>query len=245
MTDALFITGRPRRWRHAAVIAMACLCALHPGPARSAEAAATIVVTSTGWHTGIAIARADLPSEAIPEIADFPDAAWIEFGWGDAEFYTTPDAGFLLALRSTLPGPAVMHVAGLWGHPRQVFPDADWAPVAVPAEGMPGLIAYLAASFERDGAARARQTAPGLYGFSRFFPATGRFHLFNTCNTWTARALAAAGLPVDPEGVQRASEVLEQVAPLAPRLAPAEVHIERIATPPAAAPDAGRAAPGR
>jgi uncharacterized protein (TIGR02117 family) len=190
-----------------------------------------VVVTSTGWHTGIAIARADVPLSTIPEIIDFPDAAWIEFGWGSAEFYTTPDAGFLLALKSTAPGPAVMHIAGLWGHPSLVFPDADWAPVAIPAKGMTNLIAYLAASFDRNGSDRARQTAKGLYSFSRFYPATGSFHLFSTCNTWTARALMAAGLPINADGIQRASQVMDQIAPLAPRLSPAEVRIERIGSP--------------
>jgi hypothetical protein len=36
----------------------------------------------------------------------------------------------------------------------------------------------------------------GLYGDSRFYPARETFHLFNTCNVWTARALRSAGLPV-------------------------------------------------
>jgi hypothetical protein len=30
----------------------------------------------------------------------------------------------------------------------------------------------------------------------RFYTATGRYHCFNTCNQWTGRGLARAGVPV-------------------------------------------------
>jgi hypothetical protein len=39
---------------------------------------------------------------------------------------------------------------------------------------------------------------PGLYGNSRFYLSRETYHLFNTCNVWTARALRAAGLPITP-----------------------------------------------
>ncbi|MDE0205085.1 MAG: DUF2459 domain-containing protein, partial [Candidatus Tectomicrobia bacterium] len=43
-----------------------------------------IHVTSNGWHTAIVVpAQALADSGAIPEAADFPDAAFLEFGWGD------------------------------------------------------------------------------------------------------------------------------------------------------------------
>ena len=41
----------------------------------------------------------------------------------------------------------------------------------------------------------AAALGPGLYGDSRFYPAWESFHLFRTCNVWTAQALRAAGLP--------------------------------------------------
>lgn len=222
-----------------ALLALALALTTFMRPAWAEGSATTIVVTSTGWHTGIAIARADIPVTEIPEIGDFPDAAWIEFGWGDKDFYTDPDAGVLGALRATVPGPAVMHVAGLWGHPSRVFPQAEWAPVALPAEGIDRLIAYLAAGFDRDGAARARHSARGLYAFSRFYPATGEFHLFNTCNTWVAQGLAASGLPIDTDGVNRASHVMEQLAPLAPQGTPSRIDIESL-PPPVLSPDRRR-----
>lgn len=180
----------------------------------AARADAVIVVTSTGWHTGIAVARADLPVAAIPETADFPDAAYFEFGWGNAEFYPEPDPGIGLTLKAVFPGPAVVHLAGLPDHPAKTFPAAEWMAVRLSDDGLQRLIAYLNASFARQGAWRLAPSAPGLYRFSRFYPATGSFHLFNTCNTWTVQALAAAGVAVTVAGVQSASQVMKQLPPM-------------------------------
>ena len=179
--------------------------------ATACRADAVIVVTSTGWHTGIAVARADLPVAAVPETADFPDAAYFEFGWGNAEFYPEPNPGIGLTLKAIFPGPAVVHLAGLPDHPGKTFPAAEWVTVTLSDSGLQRLTAFLNASFDRRGTWRLAPSAPGLYSFSRFYSGTGSFHLFHTCNTWTVEALAAAGLPVEVAGVQRASDVMAQL----------------------------------
>ncbi len=92
--------------------------------APGAAAERLIFVTSNGWHSGIVVARADLPEAAIPEIADFPDAVFFEFGWGDAAYYPARRPTFDLAMRAALPGPAVVHLLGLIAHPSAVFPTA-------------------------------------------------------------------------------------------------------------------------
>jgi len=73
------------------------------------------------------------------------------------------------------------------------------------------LVAEIDAAFARDGKPIAPSSGPGLYDFSRFYPATGRFSLVHTCNTWVAEALQGAGLAVSPDGVERADDVLRQL----------------------------------
>ena len=34
------------------------------------------------WHSGVALPRAALPRAILPEVTDFPDADYLEFGWG-------------------------------------------------------------------------------------------------------------------------------------------------------------------
>ena len=60
-----------------------------------------------------------------------------------------------------------------------------------------------------------RLSSPGHYPFSNFYPGTGTFHLLNTCNTWTARGLAAAGLQVRVSGVLQAEALMGQLLALA------------------------------
>ncbi len=198
--------------RRAALVAV---LAAAGAPRRALAAAATVLVTSNGWHSGVVVRRAAIAETGIPEVADFPAASWLEFGWGDAEYYPNPRATAGLALFAAFPGPAVLHVSGLAAHPAQVFPSVEVFTLALLPDQHDRLVAALAASFARAGAPRAAPLpTPGLYPFSRFYPATGRFHAFNTCNTWTAGILAAAGLSISASGVQTASDLTDRVRAL-------------------------------
>jgi uncharacterized protein (TIGR02117 family) len=181
--------------------------------------AVPIQVVSNGWHTGIVLRRAAIPPGAIPEVEDFPGAAYLEFGWGDAEFYPAKDYTVGLALRAALfPSAALMHVAGLAAHPGIVFPGNETLELELSAPEFSKLVEFISGSFMRINAAtRAFAIAPGLYSFSKFYPAKGKFHLLNTCNHWTARALAAAGLDVDPSWTLRAEGVMAQLRDLRAR----------------------------
>lgn len=204
--------GNPRAFPRRALLG-ALLSA--PLLAIAGEAGFRVLVLSNGWHSGIALARADVPEAMIPEITDFPHARFFEFGWGDAEFYPAREAGAWLALRAAFPGPAVMHVAGLPDHPARIWPNVTILPFSVSADGFGRLLAFLSNSFDRAGAGRALVSARGIYPFSHFYPATGRFHLFNTCNSWTAQALTAMGLPTSLGGVNTAEDLVARIRPYA------------------------------
>ncbi len=205
-----------------ATLLLLAACAAPGPPAAPADDLAgpvPVVVTSNGWHTGIAVRREDVPAALIPETRDFPDAAWFEFGWGDAEYYPAPDPGLGTALRAALqPTPAVMHLVGLPAAPEAVFPRDEIARLHLSEAATRRLVAAIAASFARPGAAPAEPAAPGLHAFSAFYPATGRFHLFDNCNTWSARMLAAAGLPLSPAGVVTAGDLMARVGRVAATL---------------------------
>jgi len=188
---------------------------LAPTLAFAAGAAHRVWVVSNGWHSGIVLPRADVPESVIPEIADFPHARFFEFGWGDAEFYPAREAGAWLALRAAFPGPAVVHVSGLPDHPARIWPQVKILPFAVDTQGLRRLLVFLRNSFDRAGAGRAAVTARGIYPFSLFYPATGRFHVFNTCNSWTAQALTAMGLGASLGGVNTADDLISRIRPFA------------------------------
>jgi hypothetical protein len=72
----------------------------------------------------------------------------------------------------------------------------------------------VSATFSKPGAAEPIDTRAGLYPNSRFYSATGRFHLFRTCNTWVAEALRSAGLPISPAFAFTAGNLSYQVKQL-------------------------------
>ncbi len=161
------------------------------------ETARTVFVIQHGWHTGIAVPRTDIPEGRWPESANYPDALYLEVGWGDREFYPAPDPSARAALRAVLtPGPSVLHIVGLHDHPTRMLPFSGIIEVRVGAEGLERMIEFIAASHDRGGGRPAPAIGPGLYFDSHFYPALASFHLFNNCNTWVADALRAAGLPM-------------------------------------------------
>ena len=174
-----------------------------------------VFVASNGWHSSIVISRDDIPQGRIPEAEDFPKARFLEFGWGDAEYFPAKRATIGMTLSAALvPTPSVLHVAGLSVTPGQQYPQAEVIVLSLDEASLGRLVNFIDASFERAGQTRVNASGSGLYPTSRFYPATGWFHLLNTCNTWTARGLVAAGFPVNERNAMSAEDLMVQVRQL-------------------------------
>ena len=185
-------------------------------PVGRLKAQREIFVASNGWHSSIFVSRAAMPNDAIPVASDFPDAAYLGFGWGDADYFPKRDPGILTLLNAAFqPTPSVLHVTGLSSHPRDVFPKDEVIGLTLSADGFRDLLGFLNVAFTRDGGGRVTVTAPGLHVFSKFYRAKGDFHLFNNCNSWTARGLAAAGLPIEVDSIYRAEGLMSAVREIA------------------------------
>ena len=171
-----------------------------------------IHVTSNGWHTAIIVPAAVLVSTgAIPEVQDFPGVAFLEFGWGDRVYYPAKKKTLGMTLSAVMvPTPAVMHVAGHLAPPGDDY-GYELISVELGQAGSRRLAAALAAEFERPAGGRAAPISRGLYPHSYFYRAHGDFHLFNTCNTWTARMLRAGGVAISPSGIVTANKLMARL----------------------------------
>ncbi|MDJ0929095.1 MAG: DUF2459 domain-containing protein [Gammaproteobacteria bacterium] len=167
---------------------------------------------SHGWHTSLMINREDLVEVQAPLAADFSDDEFLEIGWGDQRFYQATDPTVGMALRAVLwPTETVLHVVGMSAAPEDYFGGADVFVVSVPEAGYQELLTFVAASFARSADDELIKTGPALYGGGWFYRAEGKFHAANTCNTWVAKALAAAGYPYAGTSTIRASGVESQL----------------------------------
>jgi uncharacterized protein (TIGR02117 family) len=120
---------------------------------------------------------------------------WIAFGWGDRGFMLkTPTWSDLR------PGTAVVALTGLGQGAMHVeYVDSplayDARRVRVSAEQYVRLVAYVRASFVRGADGAVRQIdAPGYFDTDAFYEAVPTYTFWFTCNEWTRRALAAAGV---------------------------------------------------
>ena len=174
--------------------------------------ATEVFVVSHGYHAGIVVPRRALEQSsrrglsALGYVATrFAGYDRVEIGWGDEGFYrevpTLKSLTVALALRALLrPGnPSVLHVVGIKGDPRAMFPNSGLVQVDLGEAGFERLADKLDATFTRgpDGV-RPEELGPGLYGASLFFRANGAFHVLNVCNHWIAGLLDAAGVPTAP-----------------------------------------------
>ena len=196
-------------------------------PPAANEPTHSVYLVSHGWHTGIVLKRAEVPRHIWPEVDDFPDAEYLEAGWGDWDYYQARDPGIWLTLKAALwPTPSILHIVGFSASVESFFPASDIVRIELSARGFEHLCGYLHDSYARDASGQTTRLGPSLYGDGRFYQAREKFHLFNTCNVWTARCLRTAGVPVTPFFSLTTEQVMSQARKFATPL-PAPVPVAK------------------
>lgn len=189
-----------------------------PKPVLAAGPTRTVYVVNDDAHTGIIVRAADVPREAWPARKDFPDAEYLELGWGEREYYIREDESIWLGLRALFwSESSTIHVVALNRPIAREFPGAEILEFRVSEAGFAKLVAFVAASHERDAAGRTFVLAPGQRPHSRFYASHRRFAFRETCNTWVARTLQEAGVDVDPHRSATARGLIGQLRALALR----------------------------
>jgi uncharacterized protein (TIGR02117 family) len=158
-----------------------------------------LYVKSNGWHTGFIVPAAAL-QKAFPQLKQrFSDTPFLEVGWGDKGFYLADQvtAGITLAAMFWSPG-TVIHLVAVPATVEAYFPHSQLQKLCVTEQDYAQLIQFIVSSFYQNDAGQLVPLKKGLYGNSQFYQATGHYHLFNTCNKWTATGLHQAGLAIDP-----------------------------------------------
>ena len=159
----------------------------------------TVYLVGHGWHAGIVLKHSDIPAHHWPEIKDFPDAEYLEVGWGDLDYYQTPDPDMEIILKAALlPSASVLHIVGFKDPVADYFSYSEVIELQLIDAGYEKMIQLIAASHFRDNQGNPVILGAGLYGDSLFYLSGETYHIFENCNIWTAKALRTAGLAVRP-----------------------------------------------
>ena len=158
-----------------------------------------IYLLNHGWHSGIVIPADDI-QQKLPELKDrYGTAAYIEFGWGDEEYYQAKEITSGLTLKALFwPTNAVVHTAAKNDSFYTYFPDSNILAIDLNSNSYASILQYIANSFYKDEQDKIIELNPGIYGNSQFYKGVGVYYLINTCNRWTAKALKSGGMDLKP-----------------------------------------------
>ena len=159
-----------------------------------------------GHHTGLALAVADWPNRNWQVLASFPQARYLEFGWGDADYYQTPDPTSGMTIAAIFwPTPTVMEVVPWRQSIVAGVEDSETVALHVSDVELQAIAKSIDEAFVQPISATGNgyDTASGR---ALFFNANGKFHLFRMCNRWTAERLPLAGCSVRPPLIMTATQ---------------------------------------
>lgn len=158
------------------------------------EDSVSIVIGSNGYHTSFIL---PVKHPSFDWSLEFPvpyDIKYIEFGWGNQQFYMSKDFSIKATLRALFPSATVMHVVYLDKDPEKWFKGSKGKRIHLCTDDYLALIRYIKKSFDLDERQHPVYLGEGLYGPSYFFKGKGSYHALETCNTWVARGLREANV---------------------------------------------------
>lgn len=171
-----------------------------------------IYVINHGWHTGLVISTKELNLLLPNLVLRFSNNQYYEIGWGDKGFYQANEMTASLAIQALFySSGSVIHIAAFNEHPKQHFSKNEVIKLNISHDNYYKLLDFIKSSFATDAKGNIIQDKLGIYGNSQFYIATGQYHLFNTCNQWTANALATSGLNINPLFKLTASSVMDEL----------------------------------
>ena len=163
-----------------------------------AEHSKDIFVTNYGEHAGIILKVEDVNSSLWKIEPIFKEFEYIEVGWGDEDFYKSPDPSIWTTLKAGLfPTSSVVHARAVSQYELNRFSKDKIVKLTISEKGFENLSLFIENSFAKENDKFIR-VSKGLYPNSLFYLSSKKYHIFNTCNVWTAEALHSAGLNIKP-----------------------------------------------
>lgn len=174
----------------------------------------SVYIAKMDWHVGILVEINEEVIEKIEAAKDFNEFEYIDIGWGDADFYQSPESFDLyLATKAILiPTSSVVRIQGYnWGI-NDIIKWRDYAfkiDLTYPQFGK--FCDFINRSFLKDNENKLLVTSVKFKGAVKFYSSSHSYHVMNTCNTWVAEGLEVAGKNIESSDVTTAEELFMQL----------------------------------
>jgi uncharacterized protein (TIGR02117 family) len=182
-------------------------------PAGNRQAGATadsIYVLRRGRHTDLILPVDAVRGPLTALAADFPDARYLTFGFGDRQYVLATHENLIHLLLAPLPGAGLLLVTGLQDTPADVYGAEHLLALPLRQEQIDAVSSFVWSSLQQNDQGKVPPYLPGEYPGNVYYPSSRTYFGLYTCNTWTAEALHSAGLPVHSAGVLLAGQVWGQ-----------------------------------
>jgi uncharacterized protein (TIGR02117 family) len=169
----------------------------------------TIHLVARDWHTGFVMPAKEI-CKLLPELRQrFGDVAFLEFGWGDRCYYQRESSSLMAKLLAVLiPSASTLQVVAITDSPQKFYRAEPIEALLLEDSGFEALVQFIANSFAINQQAGLIMQCYGRTGDSQFYQARGLYHLFNTCNTWSAIGLSKAGVKIKPRFIFTAESIM-------------------------------------
>jgi uncharacterized protein (TIGR02117 family) len=157
-----------------------------------------IYVVSHRYHSGIVIPGDYIKLNYLNNSKKFLNAEFIEFGYGDRDYYMSTDPSVFQGMNALfLPTESVVHVVRIDKSLEETFPASKLFRIKITEKKLGLLKRYIFESFKYRNI-KNKPVGKGKYPDSYFYAGSRDFYVFNTCNSWVAKALKYSGYDIHP-----------------------------------------------
>ena len=170
----------------------------------------TIYISSISWHTGIVVPVEIFPEYIWPERHNYSDAAYLEIGWGDADFFTDESFNPWYALKAVFwPTSSALQINPIYGKVEAFYPNTNLARIEISEEQLHKLRNYLLDEFDltEDGKVILVTAGPAN---SYFYKGSSSYYFPKNSNVWVAKALKESGFSLHPIWYQTTGKVVRK-----------------------------------
>ncbi len=157
----------------------------------------TLYFIYKGFHTSILLDAKAVVAQN-PQLADdLAGQTYARIGWGDGDYFTGKSKSVGTATKALIAsGYSAVQLLPYDYEPFDEIPPETIVPLAITDEGLRQLSIYLGVSIAVDGQGKLIRLPAFGDAMGSFFQSRYHYSVFSNCNTWSGKALRAAGLPV-------------------------------------------------